>query len=162
MTTVGCVYGCTFCLAQKRTNLPLSLDIVEKDIAGRKSKLIDFGDAVLPINMNRIKELSSRLKYIDKDFTCEISVNRVTPEVLIALKDLGVVALKMGVESGDNEQISLWNKKQTVERTIRASKLVKDHGFYLTIYVLLGEARILWHLPREHLNYAVNYLAMIM
>lgn len=138
MTAVGCVYTCTFCLAQKRTNIELSLDIVENDIASRKSKLVDFGDAVLPINMKRIKDLTNRVKHLDKKFACEISVARVTPDVLEALKDLGIVSLKIGVESGDDKQLDSWGKKQAIEKIHQSVKLIKEYGFYLTIYVLLG------------------------
>ncbi len=138
MTAIGCAYHCSYCLAQKSSYKPISIDTVEQDILSRHTEQIYFGDAILSIDIKRLQELSMRVKPLQKTYTSEISVSRATPNVLDIMKDLGVKSVKMGVESGDEEQLSAWTKNQTVEKITRAAELVKSYGINLTVYILLG------------------------
>lgn len=138
MTAIGCAYHCSYCLAQKSSYKPISIETVERDILARNTGQIYFGDAILSIDIKRLEELAARVKPLGKTYTSEISVSRATPRVLDILQDLGVKAVKIGVESGDEDQLNAWTKLQTVEKIHQAAELIKSYGINLTVYVLLG------------------------
>ena len=105
MTAIGCPYSCSFCLAASSKYIPIPIQTVVSDIKGRKSSLIDIGDAILPLSIRRSEELCENLSVLEKKYTCEISVSAVNEKNLNFLKRMGVISLKMGIESGDDGQL---------------------------------------------------------
>ncbi|MFL6072487.1 MAG: B12-binding domain-containing radical SAM protein [Mycobacteriales bacterium] len=138
MTAFGCPFTCTFCLAASQRYRRVPVEAVAADVAARRPGLLDLGDAVLPLWPGRVGELAARLAPLGRAYTCEVSVTSITPPALDALQALGVVAVKMGVESGDDAQLEAMGKHQTRDDTLAAAKLIKERGLRLTAYVLLG------------------------
>ncbi|MFI5952604.1 B12-binding domain-containing radical SAM protein [Cryptosporangium sp. NPDC051539] len=138
MTAFGCVYSCTFCLARDLTYRPVPPDRVAADIAARRASLIDFGDAILPLRARRVRELAAALRGMAKQYTCEVSVKSITPDRLDALAELGVVQVKLGVESGDDRTLAAMEKKQNRDECLRAAQMIQERGIRLSVYVLLG------------------------
>jgi len=138
MTAIGCPYSCSFCLAADSKYIQLPINTVMADIANRMSPLIDIGDAILPLSAQRSEELCQSLSTLDKTYTCEISVSSVNERNLDFLKRMGVISLKLGIESGDDEQLKNMNKVQTTKTILKAVDLIKKYSFRLNCYVLLG------------------------
>lgn len=138
MTSIGCPFSCTFCLARTSRYAPLSIPSVVDDIRSRRASLLDFGDSVLPLQIARMKEMACHLTSVGKSFSCEVSVNSISLTSLDALRDLCVSAVKLGLESGDDAQLETMQKRQTVSKTLEAVRLIRSYGLHLTVYVLLG------------------------
>jgi len=138
VTAAGCPHHCSFCFASSTPYRPLPLDTVRADVAQRSAGLIDIGDSILPLNATRIVELARLVSGLDKAFTCEVSVRSVTRANLDALRQLGVVLVKLGMESADSEMLAGTQKPHTVDDIMKAADLIKEYGFGLLVYVLLG------------------------
>jgi len=138
MTAVGCPFTCTFCLARNSRYYPLPIECVIADTASRSAEYLDFGDAIFPLQIARVKELTPHLKGINKAFSCEVSVSSISERSLEALCELGIVAVKMGLESGDDSQLASMKKHQTASGIMKAVKLIKSFGLHLTVYLVLG------------------------
>jgi radical SAM superfamily enzyme YgiQ (UPF0313 family) len=138
MTALGCPYDCSFCLARDFGLQNISIDTVVEDISTRRSEIIDFGDAILPLNLRRLNTLSTALSGVKKTFTCEVSVSTVSAQSMEALCGLGVRSVKVGLESGSDADLAAMKKRQTVQRTLEAARIIKASGLRMTAYVLLG------------------------
>ena len=138
MTAVGCPFACTFCLARNSRYYPLPIECVVADTASRSADYIDFGDAIFPLQIARMRELTPYLAGMNKTFSCEVSVSSISNHSLQALKEMGIVAVKMGIESGDDSQLASMKKHQTASSIIKATKLIKSFDLHLTVYLILG------------------------
>jgi radical SAM superfamily enzyme YgiQ (UPF0313 family) len=138
MTALGCPLSCRFCFAAQSPYRALPLPTVVSDIHARRSTMLDIGDSILPLGRERLQELARDLGEHSYEFSCEVSVRTCTELNLQALWNLGVRSVKLGVESASARQLSAWNKRQTVNEARDAVKRIRELGFHLTIYVLLG------------------------
>jgi radical SAM superfamily enzyme YgiQ (UPF0313 family) len=138
MTAFGCPLSCRFCFAARTPYRALPLPTVVDDIHARRSSMLDIGDSILPLRKERIEQLTRELGEHQYEFSCEISVRTCTDVNLEALWNLGVRSVKLGVESGSARQLSAWNKRQTVNEAREAVRRIRELGFHLTMYVLLG------------------------
>ena len=138
MTALGCPYKCSFCFASKSIYKPIPIEKVIADVANRPAELIDIGDSILPLKISRVKELARLLAPLKKKFTCEVSVESINEKSLKALHELGVVSVKLGMESGDDIHLTQMQKPQVVSRIEKAIELIRRFNFKLTIYLVLG------------------------
>jgi hypothetical protein len=138
MTAVGCPFTCTFCLARDSRYFPLAIEGVVADIVSRSAEYIDFGDAILPLQVARMRELTPHLAGVNKKYSCEVSVSSISERSLQALCELGVVAVKMGLESGDDSQLASMKKRQTAKSIMEAVRRIKSFDLHLTVYLILG------------------------
>ena len=66
------------------------------------------------------------------------SIISKTPEELRKLKKLKLFTLYLGLESGDNEILSLVHKNETAEEMTKAVRLAQDSGIRMSVMILLG------------------------
>lgn len=138
VTAMGCPFRCAFCFARRSQYRPIPFETVGADVLARKADQLDLGDAVLPVNADRLRGLIQTLAPFRRTYSCEIAVSTATAARLSMLRELGVWAVKLGVESGSQAQLDGWDKKQSVSATKRAAARIKEYGFHLTAYILLG------------------------
>lgn len=152
--TVGCSHNkCTFCGAYKNVQFRIKEDhLVDRDIAfaakhfpGTKKLFLADGD-VLILSQKRLTKLLTKIhQHLP-------AVNRIrlygnaksilakSPDQLSELKQLGVDRIYMGLESGHDETLKDVKKWGNSKQMIKASRLVKDAGIFLSVTVLLGLA----------------------
>lgn len=141
MTSVGCPYSCNFCLGASTGSIPLSLETVVSDIRSRPAGHIEIGDAVFALSESRLRALESAFVGLDREIACELSVGKCDRRRLERLASLGVVQVKVGIESGSDAQLIEMGKRQEVTGIERAVLDAKSVGMQVTGYVLLGGAR---------------------
>jgi radical SAM superfamily enzyme YgiQ (UPF0313 family) len=86
---------------------------------------------------NKIKEAGIKKEY--KLYArSDLIINR--PDLIAKWKDLGLKAVLIGFESFKDEDLNNWNKRNTVEKNIRATEILKDYGVEIVGYFMVDPA----------------------
>jgi radical SAM superfamily enzyme YgiQ (UPF0313 family) len=148
--TVGCSYNrCTFCGAfqGKRFRIKgfeeIKEDIDEVSMYRIRRVFLADGDALIIPQEGLLRILSylkSKLRGLERVgiYANAKDILRKEVEELMALKDLGLGILYLGLESGDPEVLKRIKKNATVDQLIHAAKRVKQSGILLSVTVILG------------------------
>nr|WP_161556666.1 radical SAM protein [Micromonospora acroterricola] len=137
ITSAGCPHSCTFCLGRDTGLSLLPRAVIERDLSETRSTLVEIGDAIAP-SLQRLSDLQPMFSSSGRHFSCEITVRQASPRRLDALRQAGVRVAKMGIESGDDEFLRAAGKKQSRSTILEAVRRLKDRGFHVVAYVLLG------------------------
>ncbi len=149
MTTRGCPSRCTYCctkhiLGQEfRFRSPKNIaDEVEHVIEEFGIKEIHLMDDVFTYNKKRVLEFRDEIKRRDIDVNFVLAngvrADQLNREVLEALKDLGVISIGCGVESGNQEILNIIKKDIRLDRVREAYKMAKELGFQTWGFFILG------------------------
>ena len=139
LTARGCPYRCVFCstsvLWQK-----VRYHSVEH-ICGEVNELIDkykvnaiqIWDDIFTINKKRLRDIAEAFKKegINEkvEFSCQPRVNLIDDEMCEILKEIGIVSVGFGFESGSDKILNyLKAGSATVEQAKSAVKICKKHG----------------------------------
>jgi len=150
MTSRGCPYNCRFCSTKsfwKKVRFHSPHRVVDeiKYLYGlHKLDHIIIWDDLFSIDRVRIKEIICLLdeeNLLGKiSFSCNLRANLVDENLCSLLKELNVVYVGFGFESGSNK-ILQWLKKNnslTVQQNRKAAKLCKDFGFIVEGSLIFG------------------------
>lgn len=149
MTSRGCPGLCTYCCTKQifgRRFRARSVDniVAEVDLLVNKFgiKELHFLDDNLSTNRKRILELCRQLKERNYPIRYEISngirADMVDVEILTALKEIGMVNVGFGVESGNEEILKVIKKGITKDTVRKAMKMAKDLGFETWGFFIIG------------------------
>jgi|TARA_Y100000310_G_scaffold82857_1_gene79456 radical SAM superfamily enzyme YgiQ (UPF0313 family) len=149
MTSRGCPSRCTYCctkhiLGQEfRFRSPKnSVDEIEYVIKKYGVKEIHIMDDVFTYNKQRVFDFRDEVKKRDIDvnfvFANGLRADQVDKERLEALKDLGVISIGCGVESGNQQILNNIRKDIRIERVREAYKIAQDMGFQTWGFFILG------------------------
>lgn len=139
MTQRGCPFSCSFCFESayqdmhgkgvRRRHWQLILD----ELAWAKEHLqpdaILFMDDVFTLNVRWLKEFLPRYReQIGLPFWAYTYPTTHDPEILQLLKASGCHSLTMGVQTGSERLLDLYNRPTAIERVIEAGREVVDAG----------------------------------
>lgn len=157
-TSRGCVANCTFCSAPHLKNRVQAgkpwrgrgakqiVDEVEMIVRNHNFRTIDFIDSTFEdpdggrVGKQRVSEIAQEI--IDRKLdiyynVCMRAENwQDTPEdnaVMDLLVRSGLEKVNVGIESGTNEELQLWEKRATVEDNVTIIKMLREHGIYLAM-----------------------------
>ena len=148
--TVGCSYNrCTFCGAfqGKRFRIrgfeEIKEDIDEMSMYRARRVFLADGDAlVIPQEglLRILSYLKTKLRGLERVgiYANAKDILRKSKEELMALKDLGMGIVYLGVESGDPEVLKRIKKNATVNQLIQAGERVRESKILLSVTVILG------------------------
>lgn len=132
-TSYGCRNRCNFCMRWKIEGAEVRevpMDQVVQEISGLDEPYYLICDNDFLINKNRLETFCEQMETqgIKKEFVCYGSVNSILekPEILARLRRNGLVAVILGYESFDDQQLSDYNKASTVDDNERATQLLKS------------------------------------
>lgn len=152
--TLGCSHNrCTFCGAYRDKRFAFkSLEILESDLAfaarhmGRLRRVfLCDGDALI-IPQARLTHILTRIREVLPwvtrvgTYANAKSLKRKTDAELAELRELGLGAVYLGLESGDDDVLTAVHKGVTVADMIREGRRARAAGFKLNVTVLLGLA----------------------
>lgn len=142
----GCQNSCTYCsvgLMKKewisgargeRFNRTKSVDYLceeMNDILARypRFRMVNFGDAALNMQRGWIQEFAEKWpKRVGLPFACNININFLNEDDIIALKRAGCVSVQFGLESGSEEvRVKVYKKGYTDKVVYGIPKLLKKH-----------------------------------
>ncbi len=145
---------CDFFKSVKLQYLPQVLDEIERelvdqrDFIGDKSiQTIYFGGGTPSlVSVDRIKRLldvvAENYDLSDlREVTLEMNPDDVTLEYLSALREAGVNRLSIGIQSFNDEELKLMNRRHSANQAIEAVRLAQSVGFdNITIDLIFGVA----------------------
>ena len=128
MTGRGCPNHCVFCVEghSKNSYRYRSAENVEKDLRYLLSVIdtdyIIIGDDTFTSSKKRVQELCDVFKKIQKThkfrWFCEGRVDVISriPEIISIMTDAGLHKLQVGIESGNQKTLDIYNKRITLEQ----------------------------------------------
>lgn len=128
MTGRGCPNKCSFCVEGNAGNIYRfrNVDKLKEDLISfldnTGHKYVAIADDTFTSSLNRVRKVCSMFKEVQKErpFTwyCEGRVDVLTrhPEIIDIMVDAGLVALQIGVESGSQDVLDIYNKRITIEQ----------------------------------------------
>ncbi len=152
--TVGCSHNrCTFCGTYKEERFRIKDQaIVEADLdfaaryCGRQSRVFLADGDVLALSQRRLVELLGKIKH-KLPWVNRVSlygnaraIRQKSVAQLLALKQLGLHRVYMGLESGYDPVLEAINKGADSAAMIEAGQRVRAANLFLSVTVLLGIA----------------------
>lgn len=145
MTERGCPFACTFCYRNfGRTIRYRSTESVVNEIKTLKSlygiEHIDFIDEIFNADINRVKELCTKMIEEDLDVTwrCIGRTDLTDKEALQLMRAAGCKWIGYGIESGSQTMLDRMNKCQKVEDIEKSLRLSKEAGIIVTGTFIIG------------------------
>lgn len=147
ITSRGCPFQCTFCLASKmcgkrfRTRSPKKVvDELEwlRDVHG--ADVFAFYDDTFTFDTKRAYEICEEMRNrgFDLPWDCRTRVDRISTEILSKMRDTNCQLIHFGVESGSQKMLNAIKKGTTVEQNERAIRWAKEVGISVAISVVVG------------------------
>lgn len=105
-----------------------------------KATWFKFGDDTFLLQpLKNLHELAERMKPLDIYFGCSVRPDTVSEEKVKLVKEMGCVAMSVGIETG-NEEIrrKVLNRQISNEQVERAFKIINDHGIRISSFNLIG------------------------
>jgi len=128
-TTRGCPYACFFCSEGHRPYRARSAENVERELGALKEQYdgrvpyLAFNDDTFTVAPARVNEMCDVLDRVFPDksrfgFCCEARADVLAhhPELIARLKEAGLVAMQIGIESGNQALLDAMNKRVRVDQ----------------------------------------------
>jgi len=147
ITSRGCPFKCTFCLASKMSGRMFRAQSPKRvihDLETLRDKYgaeaITFYDDTFTFDMERVERICEEIKRRDfrVPWDCRTRVDRVSKRLLAIMKSANCELIHFGVESGSQEMLNAMKKGVTVEQNLRAIKWAKESGMLVAISVIIG------------------------
>lgn len=155
-TTRGCVARCSFCSAPHTRNRVQSgkawrarsvesvLDELTGVVERYRFRTFDFVDSTFedpdggPIGKGRVAKLARGIldRKLDIYFNCCMRAENWSDadhDLLEILAAAGLEKVNVGIESGVESELRLWDKRATVEDNVRIIRLLREHDIYLAM-----------------------------
>lgn len=143
----GCPYRCVFCSVPAMTEGKYrhrAVDAVvdemfylSKDLGFPMVSMVDDTVSAYPGRLEKICRALIEKKF-DAEWTCQLRINEVSPELLKLMKDSGCTHLQFGIESGDDKVLKAVRKGITLERMEQAMKWTHEMGINIKCSAMIG------------------------
>lgn len=152
--TLGCSHNeCTFCMMYKTKSfrarpfedVAAEIDAISAEYPGVDRIFLADGDALvlstkrLEQILDRLNERFPRLERVTSYATPQ-NIHAKSPGDLKLLREKGLKMLYVGVESGDDETLTLMEKGATAQEIIDAGRKANTAGMKVSATVLIGVA----------------------
>jgi histone acetyltransferase (RNA polymerase elongator complex component) len=152
----GCKHKCIFCQQEKITGqfkIPIDGQFVKQTLdkaiasptfsSGKVSEVAFYGGTFTSLPEKRMTELLSAVTpYLNQNLFHSIRVSTRPDEIDIGrlelMKSFGVSTVELGVQSMNNEVLSLSKRGHSSEDVINSINLLKDHGFKVGAQLMPG------------------------
>ncbi len=150
---IGCPFDCVFCNQKHITGVGGEINEEETVKTIEEHLLTIPGDALVEIaffggSFTGIEE-SLRRRYLEiasgyiksgkvSGIRLSTRPDYITREILDELKEFGVTAIELGVQSMDDSVLELCGRGHTAEDVKKASALIKEYGFELGLQMMTG------------------------
>ena len=151
----GCPYGCTFCTVSSsmgkkvRTRSPFKVvDEIEYwyKRGQRRFGVSDDNFTFFPDRVHEICDEIERRQLKNLKLQCDngIRADKVSKDLLIRMKEVGVYTLGIGVEGGNDKILKLLKKGETISQIEKAIKIACELGFEVSLHFVIGTPGETW------------------
>jgi radical SAM superfamily enzyme YgiQ (UPF0313 family) len=162
----GCYNNCSFCYNPlfreryvdkgtfvRKKSVKRIIEEIETVKHSSSVKFVHFSDDTFSCNRNWIFEFSREYtKKIKIPFSCNLSIETIDKELVVALKNCGCRAVAIGIETGsDDLRRSVMNKWVTNSEILHAARLLRYHNISILTFNMLA-------FPGETINDAFKTL----
>ncbi len=95
-------------------------------------------DTFLLPPIEHLEEVGEGLKRLGIQFACSVMPNTITVEKVRLAKEMGCVAMSVGVESGNEGIRKMIRRHYRDDTLIRNLKIITDHGIRLSTFNIIG------------------------
>jgi anaerobic magnesium-protoporphyrin IX monomethyl ester cyclase len=142
MTSRGCPFSCSFCA---RSIKGCRMQGSERTVQEIMTVFVKYGfrafmifDDVFILDKKRTKKIVEFLKPADFIFRCFARSSLIDRQNCELMKDLGVVEVGIGVESGSDEILKRNMKGTTRDMNVAAFKLLHEYGIRPKAFLIVG------------------------
>lgn len=141
ITSRGCPNHCAFChegthkTRMRMRSIPHVMAEVRSLLARYPNlSYVCFCDDTLVANVDRVKELCAGMKELRRTYSvewyCEADVYSLSrhPEIIPMMVDAGMIRMQIGIESGDDNMLALYEKPLKTDMVRRVVKAAYDAG----------------------------------
>ncbi|MDP2909510.1 MAG: radical SAM protein [bacterium] len=147
VTSGGCPFGCSFCLAKtiwgrqtRFRSIKNVVDEIEEDV--KKYNIVDFTfhDEFFTVNRPRVLEFCEEIKKrkLNIKWLCQARCGSVDEQMLKAMKEAGCERIGFGFESGDENVLKLMQKNNILSNARESAKLCKKADIKVVGAFILG------------------------
>ena len=142
ITSRSCLYNCAYCakISNKFRTQSAYRTVNEirhiNEVYGFKAFMI-FDDT-FAMDEKRLKEMTWLLKGKDFKFRCFGRANLLTRDICALLKEMNVVEVGVGIESGSDKILKVNKKRTTVSQNILAVRNLHDFGIRTKAFMIIG------------------------
>ena len=143
----GCPYSCTFCCTSyfwRRTyRLKSPLRIIE-DIKYHYEKYgitsFWFSHDAFTVNQKLVSQVCDRIleEGLKITWRCTARVDCITPELILKMKQAGMVQIELGVETGSKRMQKLINKNLNLEKARAMVRFLLDQKIRVALFFMYG------------------------
>ncbi|MDA3840294.1 MAG: tRNA uridine(34) 5-carboxymethylaminomethyl modification radical SAM/GNAT enzyme Elp3 [Patescibacteria group bacterium] len=105
----------------------------KKKILTENSSLIKLKEA-----LHSEQKRNEKTKYQIIGLTLETRQDYINEAEVLEMRDLGCTRVELGVQTTDDEILKLNKRGHSNSETIRATKMLRDHGFKITYHLMPG------------------------
>ena len=143
VTSIGCPFGCVFCVAGAVAYRWRSLQGVLAELESLKAlgiREIMFNDPTLTVSKKRMMDLCREMEARKMRFSwvCNAHLTTLDDELAAAMKKAGCHTVMIGVESGQEEILAATEKNITREKALAAFRICKKHRIRTLAYFIIG------------------------
>ena len=143
-TSRGCQFQCKFCCQwalNRGTYRVRKTEKVVDEILRIEENFIDFVDDNSWANANWMSELCTKIEAagIKKKYKLYARSDLIVskPEIIGRWRGLGLKSVLIGYESFRDEDLKNWNKRNSVAKNVKATKILKDNGVEIVGYFMV-------------------------
>jgi radical SAM superfamily enzyme YgiQ (UPF0313 family) len=142
----GCPYHCTWCShtvfgETHRRRSPQSMVAEVEHLRERyQPDMLWYADDVFTIHYRWFNQYADELKRrnIKMPFECISRGDRLNPQIVERLAEMGCFRIWIGSESGSQRILDAMRREVTVEEVQAATRLCKQHGIEVGMFIMLG------------------------
>lgn len=147
ITSRGCPFNCTFCMARtawgrqtRLRNIESVLDEIKENVEVYKLTEFSFHDELFTLKKSRVIELCKGIidRGLDISWVCQARAGTVNEEMLEFMKKAGCGKIAFGFESGNQHMLNLMNKRETLQNAVESARLCKQAGIGVAGAFILG------------------------
>lgn len=148
LTSRSCPFKCSFCAnipqpVRFRSAENVTLEIKEL-ILKYDCHYFDILDDHFTMNKKRLESLIPYWEPLKISFRCQGRSDSITEDICEILKILGCQQIEIGIETVDDEILTLLNKQEKVEDHRRAIEIVKSHNIKARALLMAGLPHETW------------------
>jgi radical SAM superfamily enzyme YgiQ (UPF0313 family) len=143
ITSLGCPYKCRFCtIANYGVKYREIENVIEEFEKLKKMNIkeILFQDPTFTVNSKYLTSLLNKMieKKYNFSFSCNSDINSMNEEKIKLLKQAGCHTVNIGLESGDDNILKLYNKQLNTKKAVEIVNLFKKYKIRTLGYFIIG------------------------